>query len=73
MGFLLVILIVYMGGFHLMNKEEGDIIPIIKKFRQMNMKKVAPMHCTGKKAVELFVKEYGNNFIEAKAGMVIDI
>ena len=62
-----------MGGFHLMNKEEEAVTSIIEKFRQMNIEKVAPMHCTGQKAVELFAKEYGNNFIEAKAGMVIEV
>ncbi|MBL7198421.1 MAG: MBL fold metallo-hydrolase, partial [Candidatus Omnitrophica bacterium] len=55
------------------NKEEEAVTSIIEKFRQMNIEKVAPMHCTGQKAVELFAKEYGNNFIEAKAGMVIEV
>jgi len=62
-----------MGGFHLKNKEESDIVSIIKRFKEMKIKKVAPMHCTGDRAVKLFAKEYGDNFIEVRAAPVIEV
>ena len=61
------------GGFHLMNKEEGDITSIIKKFREMNIEKVAPMHCTGEKATKLFRQEYGNDFIKTEALKAVEV
>lgn len=62
-----------MGGFHLANKKEEDIISIVKRFKQMNIKKAAPCHCTGDNAIKLFAREYGGNFIEAKAFMKINL
>jgi len=61
------------GGFHLMGKHKKTITPIVDKFRQLKIKKVAPSHCTGKNATKLFKEAYGDNFIEAKIGEVIDI
>ncbi|MFC1698747.1 MBL fold metallo-hydrolase [Candidatus Omnitrophota bacterium] len=62
-----------MGGFHLMGKHKKTITPIVDKFRQLKIKKVAPRHCTGKNAAELFKEKYGGDFIEVKVGQTIEI
>jgi len=62
-----------MGGFHLMKIDKRVVALIINKFRQLGVKKVGATHCSGKEAVELFRKEYQDDFISVKAGMVIKI
>ena len=62
-----------LGGFHLMGKHNKTIEPIIDKFKQLGVKKVAPAHCSGKNATKLFKEVYRENFVEAKVGKIIDI
>lgn len=61
-----------LGGFHLMGKHKKTIMPIVDKFRQLNIKKVASSHCTGKNATKLFKEEYGGDFIKIKVGQTIE-
>lgn len=61
-----------LGGFHLHKTNEQDIRSIIQSFQKLKVKKVAPMHCTGDIAVELFKKEYGDNCLSLGSGDVID-
>jgi 7,8-dihydropterin-6-yl-methyl-4-(beta-D-ribofuranosyl)aminobenzene 5'-phosphate synthase len=37
----------------------------------MGIQKVAPCHCTGDRAMGMFKREYGDNFIKGGAGSVI--
>jgi len=60
-----------MGGFHLMDKDERVVDMIIKRFRELEVKKVGPTHCTGDKAIEMFKREYKENFMEVGAGKTI--
>lgn len=62
-----------MGGFHLMDKDERVIDMIVKRFRELEVIKVGPTHCTGDKAIEMFKKEYKEDFIEVGAGKTIVI
>jgi len=62
-----------MGGFHLRGKHKKTIRPIVDRFKRLDVKKTAPSHCTGRNATNLFKEAYGDNFIEAKVGEVIDI
>ena len=59
------------GGFHLIDSPQSTVASIIEKFRCLEVKKVAPLHCTGKEAAALFKEAYGDDFIEAKAGQTI--
>jgi len=61
------------GGFHLFEAEDSEIEKIIEDFKNLGVKKVAPCHCTGEKATNLFKKEYKENFIEMRAGKIIQI
>jgi 7,8-dihydropterin-6-yl-methyl-4-(beta-D-ribofuranosyl)aminobenzene 5'-phosphate synthase len=60
-----------MGGFHLGSKSTAEIHEIISNFRRLEVQQVAPCHCTGDKAIDLFAAEYGENFIQVGVGRVI--
>ncbi len=62
-----------LGGFHLMESDKRIIETIVKNFKKMGIKKVGPAHCTGKTATELFKKEYKDNFVEVKAGKILEV
>ncbi|MFO7853504.1 MAG: MBL fold metallo-hydrolase [Bacteroidota bacterium] len=55
------------GGFH------HPPLSVVKEFRKLGVKKVAPSHCTGDPAREAFAKEYGVDFIENGVGKIIEI
>lgn len=61
------------GGFHLVRKSDARVKEIIKKFKELGVQKVGATHCTGDKAIELFKKAYGNNYVPMGAGKVIKI
>lgn len=62
-----------MGGFHLGGASNSEIDYIIKSFKELEVEKVAPSHCTGDRAIESFKKEYENDFIENGVGKTIII
>lgn len=51
--------------------QSQSVVSIIKDFRRMGVKKVAPCHCTGENAIALFEMEYGQDFIQIGVGSVI--
>jgi 7,8-dihydropterin-6-yl-methyl-4-(beta-D-ribofuranosyl)aminobenzene 5'-phosphate synthase len=61
------------GGFHLSVVRREAVKGVIADFRRLGVQKVAPCHCTGDRAMEMFAAEYGKNFIEVGVGMVLDI
>ena len=60
-----------LGGMHLGGLNKKEINHIIGLLKQIGVKKVAPCHCTGEYAIELFKSEYKENFIEVATGSVI--
>jgi len=62
-----------MGGFHLLETNRKDGVQMIKKFREMGVKKVAPSHCTGKLGISVFKDAYQTDFIENGTGKIIEI
>ena len=61
------------GGFHLLNDNDGFIRSIVKEFRDMGVEKVAPTHCSGIRAEEIFAEEYKDDFIPVNVGTSLDI
>jgi 7,8-dihydropterin-6-yl-methyl-4-(beta-D-ribofuranosyl)aminobenzene 5'-phosphate synthase len=59
------------GGWHLSSVGEREIKGIIDTFQRMGIQKVAPCHCTGDRAMAMFKREYGENFIRAGVGSII--
>jgi 7,8-dihydropterin-6-yl-methyl-4-(beta-D-ribofuranosyl)aminobenzene 5'-phosphate synthase len=62
-----------LGGFHLLEMGSQQIKNIITQFREENVEKVAPTHCTGDLAINLFKQEYGDDFISLGVGKEIEI
>jgi 7,8-dihydropterin-6-yl-methyl-4-(beta-D-ribofuranosyl)aminobenzene 5'-phosphate synthase len=62
-----------LGGFHLFGADDAEIEKIIGNFRDLGVKKVAPCHCTGDKAISLFEKEYKENFVKVGVGKIIEV
>ncbi|MBN1273340.1 MAG: MBL fold metallo-hydrolase [Candidatus Aminicenantes bacterium] len=59
------------GGFHLMNKSDAEMKAIIDDFKKLGVEKVGATHCTGPKQIDMFRKEWGENFVEMGVGRVI--
>lgn len=61
------------GGFHLMDKDNREIELIVEKFKELEVEKVGPTHCTGYEAQVVFEKAYKENFIRIAAGKTFEI
>ncbi len=59
------------GGFHLGSENGAEILEISELLRQEGVEKLAPSHCTGNQAINLFRKEWGENFVEFNLGDVL--
>lgn len=60
-----------LGGFHLFGAGDREVRKIVTQFREMEVEKVAPCHCSGDKARSLFEEEYKENFIRVGVGKKI--
>jgi len=60
------------GGFHLFGEDEITVIAVAEELLHLGVKKVAPCHCTGDKNRELFADVFGDLFVDARAGSVIE-
>jgi 7,8-dihydropterin-6-yl-methyl-4-(beta-D-ribofuranosyl)aminobenzene 5'-phosphate synthase len=61
-----------LGGFHLLDRSETQLKEVIKGFRELGVKKVAPCHCSGEQTRTLFQKEYKEDFIANGVGKIIE-
>ena len=57
-----------LGGFHLGGATEQRIQSILAEFRRLGVQEVAPCHCTGDRAKELFRRVYGEHFYAIGVG-----
>jgi 7,8-dihydropterin-6-yl-methyl-4-(beta-D-ribofuranosyl)aminobenzene 5'-phosphate synthase len=62
-----------LGGYHLGSKKESEIKDIILRFKKLGVYRVAPTHCTGQKAVEMFQKHYQDKFLPLKTGLEVEL
>jgi 7,8-dihydropterin-6-yl-methyl-4-(beta-D-ribofuranosyl)aminobenzene 5'-phosphate synthase len=62
-----------MGGFHLLTSSPGQVQKVIKALRGLWVLRVAPGHCTGDEALEIFKREYGPDFLETGVGSSITV
>jgi len=65
-------LFLVIGGFHLYRATESEIRETARELSRFT-RFVAPCHCTGERAIEVFAEVFGDNFIEAKAGVEIPL
>ena len=62
-----------LGGFHLLDASEEELRIIAEKLREMDVKKIAPCHCSGELTKEIFSEVYGNDFLDVGAGSIVKI
>jgi 7,8-dihydropterin-6-yl-methyl-4-(beta-D-ribofuranosyl)aminobenzene 5'-phosphate synthase len=62
---------VVIGGFHLGGTSRRQVARIIADFRDLGVRKVAPCHCTGERAMRMFAEAYGSDFVQVGVGRVI--
>lgn len=61
------------GGFHLIGHDESSIRKIVSDLKNLDVKYVAPCHCSGDLARKLFKEEYGDRYINAGVGRMITV
>jgi 7,8-dihydropterin-6-yl-methyl-4-(beta-D-ribofuranosyl)aminobenzene 5'-phosphate synthase len=57
-----------MGGFHLGGADSAQLEAIIADFRELGVQQVAPCHCTGDLARQMFAEAYGDGCTLAGIG-----
>ena len=62
-----------LGGFHTLDLSPFAVQSVIAKLQNMGVKMVAPSHCTGNEAIDLFKEAYKDNFIQAEVGKTLDV
>jgi len=60
-----------MGGFHLAGKSVDEVKAVIAELKRLEVRKVAPCHCTGEPAIRLFEAAFGPDFIPVGVGTVV--
>ncbi len=58
------------GGFHLGGNTDSQVMEKIRQIQSLDVQKVGPSHCTGDRAIELFRREYGDDFVPMGIGPV---
>jgi 7,8-dihydropterin-6-yl-methyl-4-(beta-D-ribofuranosyl)aminobenzene 5'-phosphate synthase len=56
------------GGFHLGGTPDTELQEIIEQFRNLEVEKVGPCHCSGERCRQLFLEEYKQDFIDIGVG-----
>jgi 7,8-dihydropterin-6-yl-methyl-4-(beta-D-ribofuranosyl)aminobenzene 5'-phosphate synthase len=62
-----------MGGFHLKGESSQNISKIVNTIQEYGVQKIAPSHCTGEAAIQIFKNRFGEDFIESGVGRRIVI
>jgi len=62
-----------LGGFHLSQASEDTVRSIIEGLRELGVRKVGPCHCSGGLARKLFLKAYGEDYVDVHVGTVVRI
>lgn len=61
------------GGFHLGDTPDSDLKKIIQNFKELGVEKCGATHCTGDKAIGMFKKAFGENYMSVGTGKVFEI
>ncbi len=66
-------ILLVMGGFHLEWVMKGRVESIMAAFLSYGIRYVAPTHCSGDKARQLFRQSYGPGYLDAGVGKTITL
>ena len=56
------------GGFHLLRHSNDEVKNISDELKALNVQNIAPSHCTGNDAINVFKQEWGENFVNLNLG-----
>jgi 7,8-dihydropterin-6-yl-methyl-4-(beta-D-ribofuranosyl)aminobenzene 5'-phosphate synthase len=62
-----------LGGFHLAGMDRTRLGGIIRSLKDSGVRRVAPSHCTGDRAMALFRQAWDENFVDGGLGSVIEL
>jgi len=62
-----------MGGYHLGSTSDREVEGMIADLQEMGAHYVAPSHCTGDRAIELFARAFGEQYLRSGVGRVIRV
>ncbi|TFG80889.1 MAG: MBL fold metallo-hydrolase [Chrysiogenales bacterium] len=62
---------VVLGGFHLLNKKDGEIQAIIGGMKAAGVERCGASHCSGDRAIELFQEAFADRFLKLGVGSVL--
>jgi len=62
-----------MGGFHLRRQGPGELERTLQALRTLGVRRVAPSHCTGDRAMARFRELWGEHFVRSGRGAVIEV
>lgn len=57
-----------LGGFHLLYTKDNEVQAIASDLKQIGVRRIAPCHCTGERAMELLKGAFGKAYLKVKAG-----
>jgi len=61
------------GGFHLKDNTDEANRNIIEELRELGVRKIVPLHCTGRRATEAMREVFGRDVIRTKEGGIIEL
>jgi len=62
-----------LGGFHLMRHSEDQLKAILSVFRETGVLNCAATHCSGANAMAFFKQAYGEHYLPAGTGRVLEL
>lgn len=62
-----------LGGLHLKDNTDEVNLNIIKGLQSLGVRRIAPMHCTGKRATEMMRGTFGYDFVRVREGDSIEL
>ena len=60
-----------LGGFHMGQHSESETDSILRRLKELGIRRAGPCHCSGERTREMFADAFDDGFIEAEAGSVI--
>jgi len=62
-----------LGGFHLLRSSETTLRRIAVQLVDLGVQRVAPTHCSGDLARDVFHEVFGTHYVEAGVGLVLEL
>lgn len=64
---------VLLGGLHLVGLGPAEARAVARRLRELGVRRVAPAHCTGQVALAELRRAFGEGFVEAGVGLVLEL